>query len=639
MMARLARAAYAALFVVALPAGLWLWAARLDAWLALPLLHWPRAGAALVAGGAALALAAARALWVHGGGLPASPFPPARLVSRGPYRVVAHPLYLGAVTICLGVALATGSPGGVWIVTPTFAAAIAAWVIGFERDHTRQLFGALPAPLLRLPDDGKGPPTGWQRAAVYAFVLVPWLVLYLAIELLGAPPDARSAALPWERAIPVIPWTEGIYAATYPLVVLAPLVARGRRDLRSFARDGLWSMAFVLPLYLLVPLVVTARPIPGDGFWQALMRAERALDGPVTAFPAYHVVWTLIAARVYAARWPAARWPLAALAVAVAASCLTTGMHAVADVLAGLAAYALVRHRGAVWGALRRGAERVAGSWREWELGPVRLLSHGVYAGLGAALGVGLAAKLAGPSRLPWLLAMTAGAIVGAALWAQLVEGSPQLLRPYGYFGAVAGTLLGVAAAAAAGADAWLLLVSFGIGTTVAQAVGRLRCLVQGCCHGATAPPAVGIVYRHPRSRVVRLSGQGGVPLHPTQLYSLLWMLVVGAVLLRLWAVAAPLPFVAGAYFLLVGLGRFVEEHHRGEPQTRVVGGLRLYQWLAITFVIGGAALTAVRGPAAPVFQPVDPRLLPALAAVALVAYAAYGIDLPRSSRRFSRLV
>jgi hypothetical protein len=118
----------------------------------------------------------------------------------------------------------------------------------------------------------------------------------------------------------------------------------------------------------------------------------------------------------------------------------------------------------------------------------------------------------------------------------------------------------------------------------------------------------------------------------------MLWMTLVGLVLLRLWAVAAPLQFIAGAYFVLVGLGRFVEEHFRGEPQTRVIAGLRLYQWLAIAFVVGGAVLTALGPTPAPRVPAFEAHVLQIAALVGLVCYAAYGADLPGSNLRFSRL-
>ena len=55
---------------------------------------------------------------------------------------------------------------------------------------------------------------------------------------------------------------------------------------------------------------------------------------------------------------------------------------------------------------------------------------------------------------------------------------------------------------------------------------------------------------------------------------------------------------MCGIYLLLSGCGRFVEEAYRGEPQTRVLAGLRFYQWIAIACVVAGAAITCVRGSA-----------------------------------------
>lgn len=89
---------------------------------------------------------------------------------------------------------------------------------------------------------------------------------------------------------------------------------------------------------------------------------------------------------------------------------------------------------------------------------------------------------------------------------------------------------------------------------------------------------------------------------------------------------------------MLVGVGRFVEEHFRGEPQTMVVAGLRLYQWLAMAFVACGAVLTTVGATAAPAAPPFEPGSLAVALVVGAICYVAYGVDLPGSSRRFSRL-
>jgi membrane-associated phospholipid phosphatase len=63
---------------------------------------------------------------------------------------------------------------------------------------------------------------------------------------------------------------------------------------------------------------------------------ENAYSG-IGAFPSFHMVWVLIAASALGEGGRAERllwWKWAAL---VALSCVTTGMHSIADVLAGAA--------------------------------------------------------------------------------------------------------------------------------------------------------------------------------------------------------------------------------------------------------------------------------------------------------------
>jgi protein-S-isoprenylcysteine O-methyltransferase Ste14 len=631
--------AYGALFTIGLPLLLAAWMHRLDGLLQLPRYGSPAAGLAVAGVGIVIMSAAIVALWRFGRGLPMSPFPPERFVARGVYGVVADPIYFGAVLTCLGAALAIRSGAGLWIVTPVLALSAVAFVWGFERPSTAARFGPLPAPWLHIPDATNAVPSLADRVSVLLLVLLPWLVLYEGVSRLGVSADAWSTYVAWEDHMGVVPWTELVYGGAYVLVVLALLVARRQRDLRQFAMRTLGATAWILPFYLLVPLAAPSKPVPSDTIWAWLMQLERYSDQRACSLPAFHVVSACIAAEVFVAAWPRLRTVAVATCVAIGASCVTTGMHSTLDVVAGFAAYGIVAGGSRIWRWLCRQAERVANSWREWRLGPIRLMSHGVYAAVGGAAGAGVAAWVAGMDQLWWIISLTLGAELGAGIWAQLVEGSPQLLRPYGYFGAVASVIALAAAAGLAGRDPWLLLAAMAVGGCITQILGRLRCLVQGCCHGRHVDALWGIRYTHPRSRVVRLSTLGGKPLHPTPLYSMLWTLVVFCVLLRLWLLGVPLPFISGSYLIMVGLGRFVEEHFRGEPQTAEIRGLRLYQWIAIACVIGGAAVTAVGGSAAPPPRMPDATVWPALAGVLLVTFVAFGVDLPGSNRRFSRLV
>jgi protein-S-isoprenylcysteine O-methyltransferase Ste14 len=634
------RVAYALAFTLVLPALLVAWGLGLDSRVTLPMPLSPIIGHVISTLGAALTIWAVWALHHFGQGLPMSAYPPERYVHQGPYRFLPHPIYVGFVLLAAGTFVGLDSPAGLWIVVPVLVGVIATWVIGFERDATlRRFAGELESPLLALPRGGFDRPTAAERWSVYLLVFLPWGLVYEALEQLGPPPDAVSGYLAFESNLPVVGWMEGLYVLTYPFVLAAPLLAMRRCDLRRFALRGLIATAVCTFLYLVLPIAVVAKPPASAEPWHSLMRFDRWDDSPATAFPAFHLVWTGIAAALYAARWPRLRWAWWLFTAAVGVSCVGVGMHAIADVLAGALVLFLVLHTGDVWELLRRGAELVANSWREVTLGPVRLLSHGIYAAIAAVACLLGSAWLAGPATAYGVMLAGVLAVVGAALWAQLLEGSPQLLRPYGYFGGVLGFLLGAALAPLVGARPWHVIAAMAVTGPLLQAIGRMRCLVQGCCHGRLASDWVGIRCVHPRSRVTRLARLAGVPIHPTPLYSILANLVIGGLLLRLWCLGAPTALVAGGYFLLTGIARFAEEHFRGEPQTAVLGGLHIYQWLALAFIAGGAAVTLL--PSLPVPPPgrIDPAIAGWSLLYALVVFAAYGLDFPRSNRRFSRLV
>jgi protein-S-isoprenylcysteine O-methyltransferase Ste14 len=632
----MSRVLYGLLFTVVLPLVLVGWAAATAEVVALPALRMPVAGALLALGGALLMASGWHALWRFGGGLPMNAFPPPRYVQRGVYRYTGQPIYVGAVLVCAGVSVWSGSASGLWLVTPAVAAGAAALVLGYERPDLRRRFGAqVRRPLLALPRPAESRPSAWDRVSVYALVLLPWLIAYEAVQLMGVPPDAMDSRTAWERDWRVLEWTEAPYASAYVLVLLAPLLASTRRALHRFALTGLVATVVVTIVYLTVPLVAPPRPFEATTWLGRLLAFEQSFNHTVAAFPAFHVLWALIAADA----WPRPTRRLAFVwAAVIAASCVTAGMHSVADVAAALVLFPVLRAHRRIWDTLRAGAEAVANSWREWRLGPVRVISHGAWAALGAGFGILIAGSLAGPAALPAVALVALCALLGAGLWAQWLEGSSVLLRPFGFYGGLVGGNVGILAATAFGFDGWLLLGAFAVAAPWIQAVGRLRCLVQGCCHGGPAPASVGIRYRHPRSRVSHIAGLAGEPLHPTPLYSIMTNVVIGVLIMRLWTLGAAPTFVAGAYFLLSGLARFVEESYRGEPQTRVIAGLHVYHWLAVASVLAGIVVSGVHAAPPPAVAPITPTLLPLAIAFGLVAGSAMGVDFPGSNRRYSRL-
>jgi prolipoprotein diacylglyceryltransferase len=308
-------------------------------------------------------------------------------------------------------------------------------------------------------------------------------------------------------------------------------------------------------------------------------------------------------------------------------------MHYIADVLAALLIAPAVLHPQQVWEALRRASERLANSWREWHIGPVRVINHLFYAAAAAFVQISIVFAATARGREREVLVISLAGLLGAGLWAQLVEGSSRLRRPFGFYGG----LIGVGIACLFFEDRWTLLAANCLGAPWMQAVGRLRCLVNGCCHGRQTADAIGIRVTHERSRVTRMAELTGVSIHATQLYSILTNVFLGFLLLRLWLSGCPTALICGIYGIGNGLARFAEEGYRGEPQTAVLSGLRLYQWLAIATACVGAALTALDSPPPPTLSFTHYHLGLA-AAFACLAGPAMGIDFPESDKTFARL-
>src|SRR5207244_632862 len=126
--------------------------------------------------------------------------------------------------------------------------------------------------------------------------------------------------------------------------------------------------------------------------------------------------WAFLAAWVYAKRWPRWSWAAWLVAAAIAASCVTTGMHALVDIPAGLALFGLAFWAPALWEQILSATECIANSWREWRWGPARIINHGMYAGLAALIGVAGAGVLSGRENVGAVVIVALCALLGAGL-------------------------------------------------------------------------------------------------------------------------------------------------------------------------------------------------------------------------------
>lgn len=107
----------------------------------------PASGAALALAVALFAPGAAVALWCvwdfasFGRGTPAPIDPPKKLVTRGPYRVVRNPMYVGVLLVLLGwVALYQTLALGIY--TAAVGIGFHVWTVLYEEPRLRRAFGA-----------------------------------------------------------------------------------------------------------------------------------------------------------------------------------------------------------------------------------------------------------------------------------------------------------------------------------------------------------------------------------------------------------------------------------------------------------------------------------------------------------------
>lgn len=624
---------YGILFVIILPALLLAWSYGTEAIVGLPPIRDPGWGAGIGGAGLLLMLWGMYALWKYGRGLPMNAFPPPLYVRRGPYRWLRHPIYWGFGLFLAGASIFLGSASALWLVMPVAILGMAALVWGYERPDLEQRFPEIDKQVwIGLPENSDEPPGWHQRLVVLFLVTALWLPGANVYNfLLGD--TAPAAQWPWPMGPAAGPAL--VFGISWAFFLLVPFAVTSRRELRRWGIASLAGGTLALYAAFLWPAVggqfLSAAAYGGEGlFWNI----------PVFEFLALPAFMVLLAAQAYAR----CRSRLEIL-VSAAGIALAVGLAAYSEapwlhLLSSLAVFGFAVNLRGIWAALRRAAEWVANSWKEWVFGPVRVINHGFYVGGGALIGTLIIGGLAGEAYAWAVVLFALVSIIFSALWAQLIEGSEKLKRPYGYYGALVGIIFSSLAVRAAGYDVWVVIGAFSVVMPWVQGVGRLRCLVNGCCHGAPVESEkIGIRYFHPRSRVCGISNMKGQNLHPTQLYAIIWLFSIGFIQLAFWQWGLSFSFIFGMYLILTGLGRFVEEAYRGEVQTPVRYGLRLYQWTAIASVLAGMVFTVI-----PVARPI---LAPAFgwnivwAALVIGAFTffAMGVDFPRSNVRFSRLV
>ncbi len=613
---------YSIAFLIFIPAGLWFWAKYSQHAIAFPAIQSKLAGGILMFAGGSFMLWAMVVLIISGRGLPMNAYPPARFVTNGPYRLFKHPIYWGFGILMVGCSIFTGSASGLWLVSPLTILGMIALVLGYEEiDLKRRFPDQKIKTILDLPEK--------QAVSLHLrdrLASLLWLFYFLMfsnftiVKLTGGitpPLFGKALIIHSGNENPYLPFLGVVFLITIPFILK-------RRDaLRAWLYQGILSLCLAVFIGLIYPAFGAQYLSPHDSV--------------LFTVPVF-LIFISLKAILHQSRIIAISCTVVALILVIFQ--MIYSPSAILYFADSILIFLLSAYYLRIWDFLKNTSEKIANSWKEWTFGKVRVINHGFYVGFGAFFGVLLAGILAGKEYALALLVFALIVTICSALWAQLIEGSARLKRPFGYYGGLVGILFGSFAVWAMGFNGWVII---GVASTVmpwVQATGRLRCLVNGCCHGGrTDNPAIGIRYFHPRSRVCNISGMKGELVHPTQLYSILWLLLVGFILLTLWNNGISSSFIFGLYLILTGLGRFVEEAYRGEAQTPNIKGLHLYQWTAVLSVMVGIVMTVIQTEPAVITPGFGWGSVLAAAISGLFLFFAMGVDFPFSNSRFSRLV
>lgn len=130
-------------------------------------------------------------------------------------------------------------------------------------------------------------------------------------------------------------------------------------------------------------------------------------------------------------------------------------------------------------------------------------------------------------------------------------------------------------------------------GLLMGMAVGRLGCILHGCCFGNLCEPSFPLALTYPEGII----GQGLIPgpRYPTQLFEAGADLLLMA--LVIWRIPRQTFAGQGVWTMLTGYGiiRFLNEYLRGD--IKVIGPITLAQWVAVAmFSIGVLGLLGVFG-------------------------------------------
>ncbi|HXG87069.1 MAG TPA: prolipoprotein diacylglyceryl transferase [Vicinamibacterales bacterium] len=234
-----------------------------------------------------------------------------------------------------------------------------------------------------------------------------------------------------------------------------------------------------------------------------------------------------------------------------------------------------------------------------FELGPITIYSYGVLLATAYLLGLWMAARRARNAGLDANKVLDLGiwviiaALVGAKALLFIVDFEQftrswqdftTLLRSGGVFygGLIAAVLVCIYQLRKHNLPLWTSGDLFAPGIALGYMVGRLGCLMAGCCYGKPTDVAWAITFTDPAANL-NVGTPLNVPLHPTQLYESLAGLLILIVLIVLERRGKGFPGRTFWTFVLVyAVSRFVIEFYRGDDRGVVTDMFSTSQFISL---------------------------------------------------------
>ncbi len=236
-------------------------------------------------------------------------------------------------------------------------------------------------------------------------------------------------------------------------------------------------------------------------------------------------------------------------------------------------------------------------------IGPFTIHTYGFFVALGFAVGILTAVKIGKAQRIPsqqvmdMAFVMIVWAIVGSRLFYVLINLSYYKAHPLDIIKLWQGGLVFSGGLVATGvAMLWYLrrhrLSFWSTGDlwapslALGQAVGRIGCLMAGCCYGRPAGSSWGLVFTHPKSLAPL-----NIPLYPTQLFEAFSLFLVFLILVFLHGKKKFEGQVFVWYLILHSTVRLFVERFRGDERGLIPGTEMSATQLVATLILIGSVV------------------------------------------------